>query len=236
MKIGKFFGVGIGPGCSDLVTVKGAKLIENADVVYVPTKNKVENSVAYNTIKPYLKNAEVKPAVFSMSYNKEVLDKYRSVIINNIKLDLEHGKMVVFVTLGDPMLYSTYVYILEGLKKLIDNFYYETIPGITSFSAMAAKSDVPLVEEDEVITIYPLTHYKKEVFDNIYKTSDSIVLMKVPKKSSEMIKYIDSKKFSKIVHMKNICFENEQVNYDLSCEELHNDDVKKYLSIILLKK
>ena len=236
MKIGKFFGVGIGPGCADLVTVKGANLIKNADIVYVPTKNKIENSVAYNTIKPYLESAEIKPAVFSMSYEKEILNQYRNVIINNIKLDIENGKIVVFVTLGDPMLYSTYVYILEGLKKLIENFYYETIPGITSFSAMAAKSDVPLVEEEEVITIYPLTHFKKDVFDNIYESSDSIVLMKIPKKSSEIIKYIDSKKFSKIVHMKNICFENEKINYNLSCDDLNSDEVKKYLSIILLKK
>lgn len=236
MSLGKFFGVGIGPGCPDLVTVKGAKLIENADIIYVPTKNEIKNSVAYNTIKPYLKNSKIKPAIFSMSYNKETLNEYRNRIICNIKNDLLNNKNVVFVTLGDPMLYSTYVYILNGLKKNIDNLQFETVPGITSFSAMAAKSDVPLVEENEVLTIYPLTHYNENVFNNIYKYSNGIVLMKIPKKSSKIMAHVKELNFSKIVHMKNICLDNETVSYNVDCEELNNDNIKKYLSIILLKK
>jgi len=236
MNKGKFYGVGIGPGCPDLVTVRGAKLIENADIIYVPTKNEVSNSVAYNTIKPYLKDAEIKPAVFSMSYSQDILDKYRNVVIKGPKEDIENNRDVVFVTLGDPMLYSTYVYILNGLKELIENFEYETVPGITSFSAMAAKSNTPLVEENEVLTIYPLTHYNNETFDNICKTSDAIVLMKIPKKSAEIMEHIKKQNFSKIVHMKNICLKDELINYHLNCEELNKNDIKKYLSIILLKK
>jgi len=236
MKQGKFFGVGIGPGCPDLVTVRGANLIKEADVVYVPTKDKVENSIAYKTIEPYLKDAIVKPAIFSMSYKKEILNKYRQEIITNIKTDLEKFQKVVFVTLGDPMLYSTYVYILNGLKQCVDKLNYETIPGITSFSAMASKTSTPLVEENEILTIYPLTHYNEDTFDKIYNVSDAIVLMKIPKKSSQIMKHLTEKKFSEIVHMKNICLNGEIAEYDLSCEELNKDSVKKYLSIILLKK
>ena len=85
MEKGKFYGVGIGPGCPDLITVRGSKLINSADIIYVPTKNGVENSVAYKTIKPYLAGAVVKPAIFAMSYNPEVLKEYRGKIITNIK-------------------------------------------------------------------------------------------------------------------------------------------------------
>lgn len=236
MTKGKFYGVGIGPGCPDLITVRGSKLIESANVIYVPSKNGVESSVAYKTIKPYLTDAEVKPATFSMSYNKKTLADFRSKIINNIKTDLEKSKNVVYVTLGDPMLYSTYIYILNGLKDLIDNLDFETVPGITSFASMAAKSSTPLVEENEVLTVYPATHFSVKTFENLYNNSDSIVLMKIPKKSSEIIKLIKSKQFSKIVHMKNVCLPGEELHYNIDKEELSNDDVKKYLSIILLKK
>ncbi len=236
MKKGKFFGVGIGPGCPDLITVKGSRLIAEADVIYVPTKNGITSSVAYKTIKPYLKSAEIKPAKFSMSYKPEVLEEYRSKIICEIKDDLISGKNVVFVTLGDPMLYSTYIYILNGLKKSLENFDFETVPGITSFSALAAKSSVPLVEENEVLTVYPVTHFSKENFETLYEKSDSMILMKIPKKSKEIMDVVKSKDFSEIVHMKNICLSDEELNLDINSKELSDNTQKKYLSIILLKK
>lgn len=236
MKKGKFYGVGIGPGCPELITVRGSKLINSADVIYVPTKNGVESSVAYKTIKPYLAGAEVKPAIFAMSYKPEVLKEYRRKIITNIKDDLLQGNNVVFVTLGDPMLYSTYVYILDGLKEEVENFQFETVPGITSFSALASKSGVSLVEEDEVLTIYPATHFSKDKFEALYENSDSMVVMKIPKNSKEIMKIISSKAYSNIVHMENICLDDEQLHFDIEDERLYNNNVKKYLSILLLKK
>ncbi len=236
MKKGIFYGVGIGPGCPDLVTVRGSRLVSEADVIYVPTKNGIKSSVAYKTIKPYITDAEIKPARFSMSYNPEILDNYRKKIIDSISDDINEKKKVVFVTLGDPMLYSTYVYILNGLKREIKDLQFETVPGITSFSALAAKSSTPLVEENEVLTVYPATHFSKETFNNLYENSDSIVLMKIPKKSSEIMEIVKDKNFSKTVHMKNICLTEEELHFDIEKEELSDDNVKKYLSIILLKK
>ncbi len=171
-----------------------------------------------------------------MSNNKKTFTEYKEKIVDNIKEDLEKGKNVVYVTLGDPMLYSTYVYILEGLKNVIDNLEFETVPGITSFSAMAAKSGVPLVEENEVLTIYPATHFSEKTFEALYETSNSMVVMKIPKKSSEITELIKENKFSKIIHMKNICLPEEELHYNIEGKELSDDNVKKYLSIILLKK
>ena len=222
MKTGKFYGIGIGPGCPDLITVRGANLISNADIIYVPTKNSINNSVAYNTIKPYLKQAEIKPAKFSMSYNKEVLINYRNKIISDIVEDINNGKDVVFVTLGDPMLYSTYIYILEGLKERILDLNFETVPGITSFSALAAKSSTSLVEEDQTLTIYPATHFSKEKFETLYENSDSIIMMKIPKKSSKIMNIIKEKNFSQIVHMKNICLPEEEIHFNIDSDELIN--------------
>ncbi len=236
MKKGKFFGVGIGPGCPDLVTVKGAQLISDADVIYVPTKDTIEKSIAYNTIKPYIKDSLIKPAIFSMSYKSDILDSHRDKVIEEIKIDINKGLDVVFVTLGDTTLYSTYSYILDKLRKAISNLSFETIPGITSFSSLAANTSTSLVEEDEVLTIYPMTHFSKERFNSLYENSNSLVLMKIPKKSSEIVNFIKSKKFSKIIHMKNICLPNQEINFDISSSELQDDSIQKYLSILLLKK
>ncbi len=234
-KYGKFYGVGVGPGDPELITLKAIKIIEKSDVIYVPTKSTIEKSFAYSIIKEFVKHATVKPAIFPMCYNEEKLENGRKKIVNNILEDLKNFSTVTLVTIGDPMLYSTYSYVLEILKKNAPELEITTIPGISSINAIASKSNTPLVLEDEIFTIYPITYYNKKEFKKIYETSNSIILMKIPKNSKEIFEDIKKYKFDKIVYMKNICKDGETLRYDLNAEELYND-VKKYFTIVLLKK
>lgn len=235
MKFGKFYGIGVGPGDPELLTIKAVKILQSSDVIYVPTKSTVDKSFAYSIIQKYVKNPIVKPAIFPMSYNEEKLKNGRKKIVKDIVEDLKKYEIVSFITIGDPVIYSTYSYIVELLKKEIPDGLINTIPGISSINMIGAKSNTPLALEDEVLTIYPLTFFDKENFKNIYNCSNSIVLMKIPKNSKEIFDEIKNYKFSKVVYMKNICKDGELMRFDLYEKELYKD-VKKYFTIILLKK
>jgi len=235
MEFGKFYGIGVGPGDPELLTIKAVKIIQNSDVIYVPTKSTVDKSFAYSIIKDYVKNSIVKPAIFPMSYDEDKLKNGRKKIVKEIVEDLKKYKVVSFITIGDPVIYSTYSYIIEMLKKEVSEELINTIPGISSINMIGAKSNIPLALEDEVLTVYPLTFFDKENFKNVYNYSDSIVLMKIPKNSKEIFEEIKGYKFSKVVYMKNICKDGETMRFDLDEKELY-EDVKKYFTIILLKK
>ena len=234
-KLGKFYGIGVGPGEPDLITIKAAKILEISDVVYVPTKTTENKSFAYSIVNKFVKRAKIKSAIFPMSYKEEVLKQHRKKVVNEIIDDLKNFAVVTFITIGDPMLYSTYSYILDMLKEKIPSIETETIPGISSVSILACKSETPLVSENEKFAIYPVTHFNEDEFEKLYEVSDSIVLMKFPKDSKEIMEKIKKYKFSKVVYMKNICREGEELRFDLEADELY-EDVKKYFTIVMLKK
>ena len=234
-RYGKFYGIGVGPGDPELITIKAVKILELSDVVYVPTKTTENGSFAYSIIENYVKNAKIKPAIFPMSYKEDILISHREKIVKDLIEDLKNFEIVTFITIGDPMLYSTYSYILEMLKTKLPGLATETIPGISSVTTLACKSEVPLASESEKFAIYPVTHFNDEEFKKLYEVCDSIVLMKFPKDSENIIKKIKEFEFSKVVYMKNICRDGEILRNDLEAEEL-TQNCKKYFTTVLLKK
>ena len=123
---GKLYGIGVGPGDSELMTVKAARIVGEADVIITPKTEKKDGSVALNIAKPYIQeHTEIVPVVFPMvlddATQQEGWEEAKRVIVSY----LEQGKNVVFLTLGDPMFYSTYMYVY----RLIENtgFEIETI-------------------------------------------------------------------------------------------------------------
>ncbi len=233
--LGKFYGVGVGPGDPELLTIKAVKILKSADIIYVPTKTEKDKSFAYSIISEYVENSIIKPAKFPMSYNGDVLKQHREKIVNDIIEDLKNLKTVIFITIGDPMLYSTYSYILKMLKDKLPDVETETIPGISSVSMLACKSETPLVSENEKFVIYPVTHFDENEFKKIYETCDSIVLMKFPKNSKEIVEKINKFQFKNIIYMKNICKDGEEIRFDLEAKELY-EEVRKYFTIVLLQK
>ena len=118
MSKGKLYGIGVGPGDSKLLTVKAVETIRNADMIITPKTEKKEDSVAYHIATPYIsKKAEILPLVFQMVTDMEVVSKQWEENRRIIEEKLDEGKNLVFLTLGDPMLYSTYMYIFRALKR-----------------------------------------------------------------------------------------------------------------------
>ena len=146
---GKMYGIGVGPGDPELLTLKAVRLIRESAVVAVPGTAK-EESVAYKIVKqaiPELDEKEIIPVPMPMTKDKDLLERSHEAGAKLVREQLDAGKDVAFLTLGDPTVYSTYLYI----HKRIDAAGYDTeiISGITSFCAVSAKLNTGLVEKAE---------------------------------------------------------------------------------------
>lgn len=144
---------------------------------------------------------------------------------------LNEGKNVAYLTLGDPMLYSTYIYVyrlLEGKGLKI-----ETVPGITSFCAAASRLGFPLAEGNDVLSIVPAT-LEEEKIDKVLSYTDNLVLMKVYKNYDQIICHL--KKFGltgNAVMVSRCGFADEEIIYNLDDS---GDKKPNYLSTILARK
>lgn len=152
---GIFIGVGTGPGDKGLITVKAIEMIRSADIVIAPVKSRESSSRALIVAKEYIEEQSlIEKMVFPMKRDVEILKKQWSDNADQIASYLNRGCRVVFLTIGDPMLYSTCWYVLRDIKAM--GYTTEVVPGVTSFSASAAVCQQPLAMGDEIFTVFPV--------------------------------------------------------------------------------
>lgn len=151
---GKLYGVGVGPGDPELITVKAVRVIKEADIIFTAASSKNTYSLAVEIATPYIAaNAFIEKLFFPMT---KAADEVEAAWINNAKqiaAAMKEGKTAVFLTLGDPTTYSTFGYILKKMKCIMPDANIETIPGITSFHAASARLNRILVEGEESLLI-----------------------------------------------------------------------------------
>ena len=228
----KFYGIGTGPGDSTLVTIKAVNTIKRLDILYTPEPKKGGDSLALSIVKEYVPDTvEIKQRHFPM--NNDSVEKMASwdAIAAEIKDDVKAGKEVGFITLGDPMIYSTYVYIME---RLMDEIEVETIPGISSFSNIASNQNFPLVMDTDPLMVIPCT-MEEEKIDAALQTYDCFVIMKVYKNFKEIVQKLE--KYDLIdsaILVSNSSQEREVVYKDL--RDVHLQEKISYFSTILVNK
>ena len=151
---GTFYGLGVGPGDPDLITVKACKILQEVDVVYAAASTKNQHSLAVSIARPHIPEGKtVTKLFFPMTKDPVVMEQAWQAHARTIYETLQNGRHAAFLTLGDPMTYSTYGYILRHLKAMSPEPPIETIPGVTSYQAAAARLNTPLVEGEESLLI-----------------------------------------------------------------------------------
>lgn len=228
-----FYGIGVGVGNSDTVTKKAIDTLEALDILYVPTAKKNESySTAHKIVKDYLnENTVIKDRYFPMSYDTLKLQNAWEIIAQEIERDVIEGKKVGFVTIGDPMVYSTYIYLLKLLKNKIKII---TIPGITSFLDIAAKNNFPLVEGDDPLIILPAT-METDRLRKYIKDENSIILMKVYRKFDEIIKILIDENLEKCSLIVSNSSKNDEIVY-IDIKDMKKEDVSYFTTILINKR
>ena len=153
-KIGTLYGIGVGPGDPDLITLKSVKILNRVQVVFAASSTKNSHSLAVNIAKTHIpETTSIRMLSFPMTKDeKETRNSWAEnagIIIN----ELIQGKDAAFITVGDSMTYSTFGYILSHIKASAPYVTIESIPGITSYQAAAARLNTPLVEGEESLLV-----------------------------------------------------------------------------------
>lgn len=159
MNRGKLYGVGVGPGDPELLTRKAERIIRASAVLAVPDKGAGEKT-ALIIIGPLADGKERLDCSTPMVRDQAVLDGAYDAAADAICEKLDQGKDVAFITLGDPTVYSTYIYIH---RRVVNRGYgAEIIPGVPSFCAVAARLGEPLCEKAQRLMIVPASHGEVE--------------------------------------------------------------------------
>ena len=229
---GTFYGIGVGSGDPELLTVKAINALKKIDVLIAPKTEKKSDSVALSIAQPYLKpDVEIIYRTFPMVKDfaalTEVFEAHRDEIL---KL-LRNGLNVGFATLGDPMFYSTYIYIFKLLEPC--GVPIVTIPGVPAFLAIAAQIGRPLAYGNDILTIIPATADLAAVNDALAR-ADSTVVMKVYKNFPEIVDALKIRGMIDDAVLVSRCgLDDEKIITDVAA---HKDEHLNYLSTILTRR
>ncbi len=153
-KTGTFYGIGVGPGDPELITMKAIRVLQQVDVVYAAASTKNNHSLAVSISRPHIPDTTpIQRLHFPMTTDRTVTQPAWKQNADTIYQNLSKGSNAAFLTLGDPMTYSTYGYILQYLNRIDPKLRVITVPGITSYQAAAARLNVPLVEGEESLLV-----------------------------------------------------------------------------------
>lgn len=172
MTKGTLYGLGVGPGDPELLTLKAVRLMAEADVIAVPDKGSGEKT-ALNIVKEHVAGKELMFCPTPMVRDEKVLDACYEEICTRLSEKLDAGLNVVFITLGDPTVYSTYIYIHRRMVRR--GYEAQLVPGVTSFCAVAACLGESLCEKSQRLLVVPASH--KDVSDCL-KVDANLVFMK----------------------------------------------------------
>lgn len=224
---GVLYGVGVGPGDPEYMTLKAVRLIRENEVIAVPGPV-AEETVAYKIsvqAVPELADKELVPILMPMTHDRAVMEQNHDEAADTVEGYLKAGKNVVFLTLGDPTVYSTYMYVQKRIEER--GYHTELVSGITSFCAAAARANTSLVEWSEQLHVLPAVHK----LDSELDLPGNYVLMKSGKKMGQ-VKEILRRSGRDVVMVENCGMDTEKVYH--SVDEIPDD--AGYYSLIIAKE
>jgi precorrin-2/cobalt-factor-2 C20-methyltransferase len=236
MTLGRLFGIGVGPGDPELLTVKAARILAEVPVVFAPRAGSDSDSFALSIARPYIDESRqrIYSPLLPMSMDKSVLDAAWSGAADAVAEELRKGNDCAFLTLGDPAVYSTYSYVSTKVRERMPEAVCETVSGISSIMLAAAKCGVDLALGQEKIAVLPLGRgtdigaVRKAV-----ESFDTVVLMKANSGFAEVRALLDEMGLSeRAFYVNRVGTERERIIKGLS----NVGDDLDYFSLILIKK
>ncbi|MEZ0190424.1 precorrin-2 C(20)-methyltransferase [Ralstonia solanacearum] len=177
--LGRFIGIGVGPGPAGLIPVAALAALNAADLIYLPRARDSEVSVARQCLAGLaVPEAKLREIAFQMDPDRSVLSQHYGALADTVAAELRAGHNVAYLTIGDSLTYSTYGYLLAALRDALPALEHVTFPGVTSFAAVASALSWPLGEGKERILILPCPDDMEALRADI-ASHDIVVLMKI---------------------------------------------------------
>ncbi len=233
--LGTLFGIGVGPGDPELLTLKAVKILKLVEHVFAAASSKNDYSLAQHIVRDHLPHdVPVDQLAFPMTFNQERLESAWRANCEKVVGILTQGKNVAFLTLGDPLTFSTFIYLMRNVRSLLPEVNVSIIPGITSFQAAAACAREPLAEGEESITIISAAKGGNRLKE-VISCSDNVVLMKTYKQLPEILTQIEEAGLENSCCFISRCgLDGEIIEKDF--RKLTELKLPNYLSLMLIKK
>jgi precorrin-2/cobalt-factor-2 C20-methyltransferase len=233
--VAHIYAVGVGPGDPELLTRKAERILRSVDVILAPVSNPAEASVALETIREFIDqdHQEVIVHQFPMTSDKSRLIPAWQEAAALIAGHAEAGRDVAFITIGDPLFYSTFIYLLRILHEQWPQITIEIVPGITSISASAAQAGIPLAESEEKMAVIPATAGIEEIATALIQF-ETVVLLKVKPLFAEIMELLQQTgRERSTVFVERVGSARQIILTDFAEISAHSPD---YLSLLIVKQ
>jgi precorrin-2/cobalt-factor-2 C20-methyltransferase len=218
MTLGKLYGVGVGPGAPDLVTLRALGVLRRVPVLALPRGSDHGASIAWQIVQPVLgavPGQERLFLTFPMAKDPARLAPAWDRALGAIGDRLARGLDVAFATEGDPSLYSTFIYLAREAALRWPGVAVEVVPGVSSITAVPAVTGVPLADGQERVAILPATYGLREL-DTVLAQFDTVVLMKIGPEMPRIIAALDAADLlSRAVYVSRATMAEQRIERDL---------------------
>ncbi|MEM8744723.1 MAG: precorrin-2 C(20)-methyltransferase [Pseudomonadota bacterium] len=226
---GTLFGVGVGPGDPKLMTIKAGEVIRTADILAYPV-NSAGESQARSIASPIFEASSTElPLHIPINVERDPAREAYDSAANQISTFLMSGKNVAYLCLGDPMFYGSFMYLASRLGMA---HKVEVIPGVTSLSACAAQTRMPLAGRTDVLSVIPATLDEPQLEDAL-KHTDTAVVIKVGR---HMKKVRDTLRRLGLSSNAIVVENGSAAGERITLMEQVTDDTKPYFSTVLVAR
>jgi precorrin-2/cobalt-factor-2 C20-methyltransferase len=231
---GTLYGLGVGPGDPELLTLKAVRILGEVDLVFTAASPGNDYSLAQQIAAPHLRpGIDVRRLDFPMVGRGPDLDTAWRANAAEMAAVLKSGLSAAFLTLGDPSTYSTYSYVLPYLAELLPPGHLVTVPGITSYQLAAARANQPLVSGMESLTIISGAEDPGN-FSDLLDLSDNVAILKTYRSYDNIQELLKKKNLlDRAVLYSKIGLPDEEIRADLHKRPL---TTPPYLSLMIVKK
>lgn len=213
---GEFIGVGVGPGDPELITLKAARYIQNADVIsYIASGNGRSQAkvIAAEVLKGSVANQQEIPVVMPMCEDRSIANKVYDEAAEQIQQALTDDKTVVFLCEGDPLFFGSFSYLLERIQ---DNYPCQVVPGISSVNAAASALQLPLTILKESFVVVSGRHTEEKLREALSQ-HDSVVIMKAGRSRQKIVSALkQTNRLDDASYLEYIGRENEMIYRDVA--------------------
>ncbi|HZV05293.1 MAG TPA: precorrin-3B C(17)-methyltransferase [Gemmataceae bacterium] len=233
-RMGTFWGVGVGPGDPELVTLKAARALAEVDWIFCPAESTQGAGFAARIVAPLgLPAAKFRPVPLNMSRQRDTaLEAYRSAA-KEIVAELRQGRSAAWIAEGDPLFYSTFPYIAEQVRLLCAETRIEVVPGVSAVQAAAARVGLPLARLDEAMAVLPAA-YGLERLPKLLDSCATVALLKVHSVFDSLLDRLDElPKDLQTVYLEKVGTSEERTTTDL--HSLRGQKLP-YFSLVLLRR
>lgn len=234
-KLGTLYGIGVGPGDPEWITVKAARILGACRNVAAPRARIAAESVALDIVRTYLRSdVAICELVFPMTSDQAVLAASWREAAGAVYKILAGGEDCAFITLGDPLLYSTYISLMRAIGELDPAVPVVTVPGVTAFSAAAALASFPVGQGKQPVTIVPASD-DLALLGEALDRGGTVVLMKVGRRLEAVLDVLASRDLlQSAVFVAHAGMANQQVETNL--KRLRGlPEEAGYLSLMLIE-